>query len=95
MSRHMRKRLACKYGHGSTKCKTNRGLVKMTIRWEKVLKVKNSGKEQQNQHKKVKIADSVLLSLFMRDNCKCNISHASKHWLKQYSILYTKSIGGH
>ena len=31
--------------------------------------------EQPNQNKEIKSADSVLLSLFMRDNGKCNISH--------------------
>ena len=41
---------------------------------------KNSGKksvprEQPNQNKDMKIAISVLLSLFLRDNEKCNISH--------------------
>ena len=39
----------------------------------------------------VKIADSVLLSLFMRDSGKCNISHAPR--LGRYSILNTKCIG--
>ena len=45
-------------------------------------------REQQN--KEMKIADSVLLSLFMRDNGKCNISHAHYHRLEtgiQFSIL--------
>ena len=42
--------------------------------------LKNSGKksiprEQPNQNKDIKIADSVLLSLFMRNNEKCNNSH--------------------
>ena len=42
---------------------------------------RNSGKrlisrEQPNQIKEMKIADSVLMSLFVRDNEKCNISHA-------------------
>ena len=45
------------------------------------MSIKNSGKklipqEQPNQNKGMKIADSVLFSLFMRDNEKCNISHA-------------------
>ena len=35
---------------------------------------KSIPREQPNQNKKMKIA--VLLSLFMRDNEKCNISHA-------------------
>ena len=43
---------------------------------------KNSGnklipQEQPNQNKEMKIADSVLLNLFMRDNEKCNISDAT------------------
>ena len=42
---------------------------------------KNSSKksiprEQKNQNKDMKITDPVLLSLFMRDNEKYNISHA-------------------
>ena len=37
---------------------------------------------------KLKIADSVLLSLFMKDNEKCSISHVPMHW----SILSTKYI---
>ena len=42
---------------------------------------RNSGKksicrEQPNQTKEMEIADSVLFCLFMRDNEKCNISHA-------------------
>ena len=42
---------------------------------------KNYGKklipqEKPNQNKDMKIADSVLVRLFMRDNEKCNISHA-------------------
>ena len=37
---------------------------------------KSIPREQPSQNKKMKIADSVLLSLFMRDNEKCNISHA-------------------
>ena len=38
----------------------------------------------------MKIADSVLLSMFMRDNEKCNISHAPSTGLSdiQFSILY-------
>ena len=36
-----------------------------------------SGK-QPNQSTEMKIADSVLLSLFMRDTEKCNISHRLK-----------------
>ena len=41
---------------------------------------KESGKksiprEQLNQNKEMKIADSVLLSLFIKGNEKCNISH--------------------
>ena len=44
-------------------------------------------REQPNQNKGMKIADLVLLSLYMRDNKKCNISHAP------YSILNTKCIG--
>ena len=32
--------------------------------------------EQANQKKETKVADSVLLSQFMRDNEKCNISYA-------------------
>ena len=31
--------------------------------------------QQQPNHNKVKIIDLVLLSLFMRDNVKCNISY--------------------
>ena len=43
--------------------------------------VKNSGKksvpwEQLKQNKEMKIADSDLLSLSMRENEMCNISHA-------------------
>ena len=34
-------------------------------------------REQPNQNKKMKIPDPVWLSLFMRDNENCNISHAS------------------
>ena len=41
----------------------------------------------------MKIADSVLLSLFIRDNEKCNISHAPVAPAKRYSILNSKSIG--
>ena len=42
---------------------------------------KNSGQtsipgEQPNQNNEMKIADSVLSSLFMRNNGKCKISHA-------------------
>ena len=42
---------------------------------------KNSGeksipREQPNQKERMKITTSVLLSLFMRDNEKCNVSHA-------------------
>ena len=32
-------------------------------------------REQPNQNKGMKIADPVLLSLFMRDNEKCNFFH--------------------
>ena len=46
-----------------------------------VMTSKNSGEksipqEQPNQNKKMKIVDSCLLSMFMRDDEKCNISHA-------------------
>ena len=37
---------------------------------------KSIPREQPNQNKDMKIADPVLLSLSMRDNEKCNISHA-------------------
>ena len=42
---------------------------------------KDSGKksiprDQSNQNKEIKVADSVLLSLFIRDNGKCDIPHA-------------------
>ena len=33
-------------------------------------------REQPNKNKDMKISDTVLLSQFMRDNEKCNISHA-------------------
>ena len=48
-----------------------------------------SGSLEINLSRKVKIADSVLLNLFMRDNEKCKISHliSSKH-LKHWSHLY-------
>ena len=58
--------------------------------------LKNSGKSQSlesNQNKEIKIADSVLLSLFMRGNEKCNISHAPQHRLEWYSIHNNKCIG--
>ena len=41
----------------------------------------------------MKIADAIVWSLFMRDNEKCNISHAPLHRLEQYSILNTAYIG--
>ena len=42
----------------------------------KILVKKSIHREQPNQDKKMKTAGSVLLSMFMRDNEKCNISHA-------------------
>ena len=51
-------------------------------------------RDRPNQNKEMKIADSVLLSLFRRDNEKWNISHApSTNWLKRYSVLNAKCIG--
>ena len=50
-------------------------------------------REQPNQSKEMKIADPVLLSLFMRDNEKCNISHDPWHGLELYSFLNIKCIG--
>ena len=47
----------------------------------------------------MKVADSVLLSLFMRDNEKCNISHAPSTGLsgikfsERHSILNIKCTG--
>ena len=42
-------------------------------------------REQSNQNKEMKIAASVLLSLFMRDNETCNISHGLTG--TQFSII--------
>ena len=49
--------------------------------------IKSIPREQPNQNKEVKLADSVLLSLF--NNEKCNISHAPSTGLSgiQFSIL--------
>ena len=43
----------------------------------------------------MKIADLVLLSLLMRDNEKCNISHVPYplQRIERYSFLNTKCIG--
>ena len=41
----------------------------------------------------MKIEDSVLLSLFTRDNEKCNIPHATYHRLKRYANINTKCNG--
>ena len=52
--------------------------------------VKNrSFESKQIKNKEMKIADSVLLSLFKKGNEKCNISHAPWH---RYSILNTNCI---
>ena len=63
--------------------------------WKIFLKfwLKLCPQEQLNQNKEMKIADLILLSLFMRDNEKCNIPHAPYHQLKRHSILNTKCIG--
>ena len=61
----------------------------------------NSGKSrslennQTKKNKEIKSVGLVLLSLFMRDNEKCNNSHAPPPWhrLERYSILNTKCIG--
>ena len=39
-----------------------------------------------------KTADSILLSLFMRNNGKCNNCHAAMHRLKQYSVFHQNPI---
>ena len=44
-----------------------------------------------NLHYK-KTADSILLSLFMRTNGKCNNSHDPYYWLKPYSAFRQNSI---
>ena len=56
--------------------------------------IKISGKksiprEQPNQNKEIKIATSAISSLFMKDNEKCNISHAPSTGLSsiQFSML--------
>ena len=42
----------------------------------------------------MKIADPVLSSMFVKDNEKCNISHAPSTGIKKrYSILNTKCTG--
>ena len=46
-------------------------------------------REQPNRNKEMKISDSVLLGLFVRDNEKCNTSHQ----LEWYSILHPKCAG--
>ena len=46
------------------------------IMLKKLLK-KSIPREQPNQNKEMKIADSVLLGLFMKNNEKCNISHST------------------
>ena len=53
-------------------------------------KSRSLSREQPNQNKEMKIADSVSLSLFIRDNEKCNISHAPNIGLSgiQFSMLY-------
>ena len=39
------------------------------------------------QHPKIETADSVLLSLFMRDNGRSNIPHAAYLRAERYSVL--------
>ena len=41
------------------------------------IKISGESREQPNQNKEMKTANLFLLSLFMRDNEKCNISHAT------------------
>ena len=63
--------------------------------WSKINQVKvDPSKANQTKIKKTRELQIWLLRLFMRDNVKCNISHAPYHRLKRYSILnYYKCIG--
>ena len=56
--------------------------------------MKLMSREQPNQNKEMKIADSVLLSVFMRENERCNISHTPSTNLSgiQFSILITIGV---
>ena len=51
---------------------------------------KSIPRDQLYQNKEMKIADTVLWSLFMRDNEKY---HAPYYRLERYSVLKTKCIG--
>ena len=64
---------------------------------KKLMQKKNPGKksiprEQSNQTKEMKIAVLVLLSLFMRDIRKCNISHAPSTDFSGWSRRTRKNI---